>query len=79
MARCSVFVDAGLPVGEALPKSIVGHRFDGEGVDMDAALAQIPNDLRRFVLEAAREASISAEGEGFVDRPSSGWWASAVL
>lgn len=82
MARCAVFVDAGLPVSEAFDPELVGRRFDGSGPTIDEAIAQIPEPLQGYCWEAAREAQLSSghcEGDGLVDRPSSGWWASASL
>jgi len=84
MARCSVFVDPGLSLADTLPAAVVGVRFDGEGLSIDEAIAQIPEDLRHLAEEAAREARLQpegshCEGDGLVDRPSTGWWASATL
>lgn len=79
MARASVFVDSGLDLAESLPAHVVGVRFDGAGLDIDEAIGQLPEELRHLAAEAEREARIDRSGEGLVDRPSTGWWASAVL
>lgn len=79
MARIKVFIDSGLEVAESFPPELVGRVFEGEGGDADSALAALPEDLRGFGAQAVTEASRSADFDGLVDRPSSGWWASAVL
>ncbi len=78
MARASVFVDSGLDLAETLPAHVVGVRFDVEARTIDEAIGELPEELRHLAAEAEREARIG-NGEGLVDRPSTGWWASAVL